>query len=71
MLFRSRSAAYAFIENKLKHNEYVTGLIHIEESGKTEFHTLNRSSPTPLSRLPYEKLSPGKAALDKLLGRYR
>jgi 2-oxoglutarate ferredoxin oxidoreductase subunit beta len=66
-----RSAAYAFIENKLKHNEYVTGLIHIEESGKTEFHTLNRSSSTPLNRIPYEKLSPGGAALEKLLGRYR
>jgi 2-oxoglutarate/2-oxoacid ferredoxin oxidoreductase subunit beta len=66
-----RSAAYAFIEGKLKHNEYVTGLIHIEESGKTEFHTLNRSSSTPLSRIPYEKLSPGGAALEKLMGRYR
>jgi 2-oxoglutarate ferredoxin oxidoreductase subunit beta len=66
-----RSAAYAFIESKLKHNEYVTGLIHIEESGKTEFHTLNRSSTTPLNRIPYEKLAPGSAALEKLLGRYR
>ena len=26
-----RSAAYAFIEQKLKQNEYVTGLIHINE----------------------------------------
>jgi 2-oxoglutarate ferredoxin oxidoreductase subunit beta len=66
-----RSAANAFIESKLKHNEYVTGLIHIEESGNTEFHTLNRSSTTPLNRIPYEKLAPGSAALEKLLGRYR
>jgi 2-oxoglutarate ferredoxin oxidoreductase subunit beta len=66
-----RSAAYGFIEGKLKSNEYVTGLIHIDESGTTEFHTLNKSSPVPLNRIPYEKLSPGAAALDKLLGRYR
>jgi 2-oxoglutarate/2-oxoacid ferredoxin oxidoreductase subunit beta len=66
-----RSAAYGFIEAKLKHNEYVTGLIHIDESGSTEFHTLNKSSAVPLNQIPYEKLSPGSAALEKLLGRYR
>jgi 2-oxoglutarate ferredoxin oxidoreductase subunit beta len=66
-----RSAAYAFIEQKLKQNEYVTGLIHINEDVSTEFHTLNQSSAVPLNRIPYEKLSPGSAALDKLLGRYR
>jgi 2-oxoglutarate/2-oxoacid ferredoxin oxidoreductase subunit beta len=66
-----RAAAYDFIEGKLKQNEYVTGLIHIEESGETEFHTLNRSTATPLNRLPYDKLSPGRAALGKLMERYR
>jgi 2-oxoglutarate ferredoxin oxidoreductase subunit beta len=66
-----RSAAYSFIEGKLKQNEYVTDLIHIDEDSATEFHTVNKSSPTPLNRIPYEKLSPGSAALDKLLTRYR
>jgi 2-oxoglutarate ferredoxin oxidoreductase subunit beta len=66
-----RSAAYQFIENKLKQNEYVTGLIHIDEAGTTEFHTLNKSTSVPLNRIPYEKLVPGTAALDKLMGRYR
>jgi 2-oxoglutarate ferredoxin oxidoreductase subunit beta len=65
------AAAYDFIEGKLKQNEYVTGLIHINEAGSTEFHTLNNTSPVPLNRLPYEKLSPGRAALEKLMGRYR
>jgi 2-oxoglutarate ferredoxin oxidoreductase subunit beta len=63
--------AYHFIEGKLKQNEYVTGLIHINEAGSTEFHTLNNSSAVPLNRIPYEKLSPGRAALEKLMGRYR
>ena len=65
------SAAYHFIESKLKHNEYVTGLIHIDESRGTEFHKLNKTSSVPLNRIPYEKLSPGSAALGKLMGRYR
>jgi len=66
-----RSAAYAFIEEKLKLKEYVTGLIHINESSATEFHTLNKSSAVPLNRIPYETLSPGSTELDKLMGRYR
>jgi len=66
-----RSAAYGFIEGKLKQNEYVTGLIHIDASGSTEFHALNKTSTVPLNRLPYEKLSPGSGALEKLLARYR
>jgi len=66
-----RSAAYSFIEQKLKQNEYVTGLIHIDEDVSHEFHSLNKTSSVPLNRIPYEKLSPGGAALEKLLGRYR
>src|SRR5208282_1819575 len=31
-----RGAAYNYIETKLKHNEYVTGLIHIDETDSTE-----------------------------------
>jgi 2-oxoglutarate ferredoxin oxidoreductase subunit beta len=66
-----RSAAYGFIEQKLKQNEYVTGLIHIDEDVSHEFHNINKTSSVPLNRIPYEKLSPGGAALEKLLGRYR
>jgi 2-oxoglutarate ferredoxin oxidoreductase subunit beta len=66
-----RSAAYSFIESKLKENEYVTGLIHINEGANNEFHTVNKSSVTPLNRIPYEKLVPGNTALEKLLTRYR
>ena len=66
-----RSAAYSFIEQKLKQNEYVTGLIHIDEDESTEFHTLNKTSAVPLNRIPFEKLSPGSGALERLLERYR
>ena len=66
-----RLAARRFMEEKLKEHEYVTGLIHIDERGSTEFHTMNKTSAVPLNRLPYEKLSPGSEALQKLMGRYR
>ncbi len=66
-----RAAAYQYIETKLKQNEYVTGLIHIDESAATEFHTVNRTAAAPLNSIPYEKLAPGRAALDKLMERYR
>jgi len=66
-----RSAAYHFVETKIANHEYVTGLIHIDESSTTEFHTLNKTSKVPLNRLPFEKLSPGNAALEKLQARWR
>jgi 2-oxoglutarate ferredoxin oxidoreductase subunit beta len=66
-----RTAAYNYIGTKLKHGEYVTGLIHIDESDSTEFHNLNRTPAAPLNSIPFEKLSPGRAALDRLMARYR
>jgi len=66
-----RTAAYSYIEKRLRQNEYVTGLIHIDESDSTELHNLNQTSKTPLNSIPFEKLNPGAAALDKLMARYR
>jgi hypothetical protein len=34
-------------------------------------HDMMRTVPTPLVDVPFEKLSPGKAALEKLMDRYR
>jgi 2-oxoglutarate/2-oxoacid ferredoxin oxidoreductase subunit beta len=68
---RSRAAAIAYIEAKLAQSEYVTGLIHINEEAGREFHEVNGTAATPLNQLPYEKLSPGKAALEKLMARFR
>jgi len=35
-----RTAAYSYIERNSSRNEYVTGLIHIDETDSTEFHTI-------------------------------
>jgi 2-oxoglutarate/2-oxoacid ferredoxin oxidoreductase subunit beta len=66
-----RSAAYAYVEERLRRGEHVTGLIHVDEHSTNEFHDVNQTSDTPLNRLPYEKLSPGAATLAKLMARYR
>ena len=67
-----RTAAYNYIESKLKQNEYVTGLIHINETDSTEFHNSESHGEGSAQQHPDStKLSPGSAALDKLMGRYR
>jgi 2-oxoglutarate/2-oxoacid ferredoxin oxidoreductase subunit beta len=65
-----RSAAYAYIQRKLAEREFLTGLLYLEPA-RYEFHDVSESTPVPLNRLPYEKLSPGSQALAKLLKRYR
>jgi 2-oxoglutarate/2-oxoacid ferredoxin oxidoreductase subunit beta len=66
----SRAQAYSFLREKLRIGEYVTGLIYIDESSK-DFHESNATAATPMNRLPYEKLTPGKAGLEKILARYK
>jgi len=66
-----RNAAYNLVENKLKTNEHVTGLIFCEPSGESEMHTLNRTVDAPLNTLAFDKLCPGSGTLSKLLQRYR
>ena len=50
--------------------EVVTGILYADES-VPDMHELNKTSSTPLAQLPYEKLCPGSAVLDKLQAQYR
>jgi 2-oxoglutarate/2-oxoacid ferredoxin oxidoreductase subunit beta len=65
-----RGHAVAYLRERARHGEYVTGLVYIQESGR-DMHSLNETSDTPLVQLPYEKLQPGKAGLARLMARYR
>ena len=67
---RDRAAAMAFIQRHAKRNEYVTGLIFIDETG-SDMHAQNATTDTALNALPYERLHPGNAGLAKIMGRYR
>jgi len=67
---RDRAAAMAYVQRHAKRNEYVTGLIHLDEAG-ADMHAQNATSDTPLNALAYERLHPGAAGLAKLMARYR
>ena len=65
-----RASAYGYISEKLKHGEYVTGLIHVAAAAGDQ-HVINNTSATPLNQLTHEQLCPGAATLAKLMDRYR
>jgi 2-oxoglutarate ferredoxin oxidoreductase subunit beta len=65
-----RTAAAAHVQDRMKAGEYLTGLLYVEPS-QGDFHAINRTPDEPLNRMPYERLSPGPAALEKILARYR
>ncbi|HLS81859.1 MAG TPA: 2-oxoacid:ferredoxin oxidoreductase subunit beta [Steroidobacter sp.] len=65
-----RGKALNYLREKLRQGEHVTGLIYINES-TPDFHEVNATSATPINRLPYERLHPGAAGLEKILQRYR
>jgi 2-oxoglutarate ferredoxin oxidoreductase subunit beta len=65
-----RTKAYNYLRTRMSHGEYVTGLIHIDESSP-DFHEVNATTATPINQLSYEQLSPGSEGLRKILARYR
>ncbi len=66
----NRSAAAAHVQERMKAGEYLTGLLYVEPS-EGDFHTVNQTPDDPLNAVPYERLSPGAKALEKILARYR
>ena len=66
----NRDSAYAHVRACQSRGEIATGLLFIDES-KRDMHDMLRTVATPLVDVPFEKLSPGKAALEKLMDRYR
>ncbi len=66
----NRGTALARIRERLRDNEYLTGLLHVSDS-QAEFHDLNRTPDEALNQIPYAQLNPGSAALAKVLARFR
>jgi 2-oxoglutarate ferredoxin oxidoreductase subunit beta len=67
---RDRQAAHAYLQERQRSGEIPTGLLYIDD-GVSEMHALNATTETPLAQMPYEKLCPGKATLDKLQNAFR
>jgi 2-oxoglutarate ferredoxin oxidoreductase subunit beta len=65
-----RAVALETIQQRLKHGEYLTGLLYIG-SDQPELHALNGTPDLPLNQIPYAKLNPGTQALAKTLARFR
>jgi 2-oxoglutarate ferredoxin oxidoreductase subunit beta len=67
---RDREKVFAYLQEHHGKGEVVTGLLYLDES-VPDVHELNGTSDVALSKLPYEKLCPGSAALAELQEEYR
>jgi 2-oxoglutarate ferredoxin oxidoreductase subunit beta len=67
---RDRDAAYAHVRTLLARGEVPTGLLYIDENAP-DMHEVNRTVAEPLTRIPFERLCPGSAALEALQKEYR
>jgi 2-oxoglutarate ferredoxin oxidoreductase subunit beta len=65
-----RRSVAEYIQERHSFGEVVTGLLFVDES-VDDAHELNATSETPLSQLPFEKLSPGSEALARLQESFR
>ena len=65
-----RAKVTADIGERLKKGEFLTGLLYLDPSGN-DFHDVNETPAVPLNQIPHDRLSPGSAALAKVLARYR
>src|SRR5688500_3852699 len=66
----NRDAAYAHIRRLQSQGEVVTGLLYIDQTSP-DLHGVNGTVDEPLTRLPYDDLCPGSAALAALQEEYR
>ncbi len=65
---RARAAAY--VQERAMKNEYVTGLIYVDTS-RRDFHEQHGTSESALNAVPFERLCPGAARLDRILSSFR
>ncbi|MBL1430106.1 MAG: 2-oxoacid:ferredoxin oxidoreductase subunit beta [Robiginitomaculum sp.] len=67
---RDLAAATSKLAEAKKHNEILTGLLHIN-TDLADMHELNRMEDRPLNEIPYEELNPGSAKLAELQKGFR
>jgi len=65
-----RQRASQQLEQFRHRGEVPTGLLFVEKRA-ADMHDINGTTDVPLSRVPYDKLCPGKAALDELQNAFR
>ena len=65
-----RARATELLEHHRQRGEVATGLLFVEKRA-ADMHDISGTTDVPLSKVPYEKLCPGKAELDKLQQAFR
>jgi 2-oxoglutarate/2-oxoacid ferredoxin oxidoreductase subunit beta len=65
-----RDRAYAYIRERQRSGEVLTGLLYLQPDS-SDVHEQNNTVSTPLTKVPYEHLCPGSAELGKLQSRFR
>ena len=65
-----RDRAYAYIRERQRAGEVVTGLLYISPDSK-DMHAQSETVAAPLVDLPYEQLCPGNDELQKMQQRFR
>ena len=63
----NKLGAFRVLEETRARQEFVTGLIYVNEKERPDLHELLQIVNTPLARLPEEKLRPSREALDKVV----
>ena len=66
----NRDAAYAYVRDRQRAGETVTGLLYISPDSR-DVHDQNDTVPGPLRDLPHDQLCPGSDALQKLMQQFR
>jgi 2-oxoglutarate ferredoxin oxidoreductase subunit beta len=67
---QNRGNAFAYIKDKLRDSEFLTGLLYVEETSR-DMHALSNTAVRPLVDIGWDELCPGSSALPGILKRYR
>jgi 2-oxoglutarate ferredoxin oxidoreductase subunit beta len=66
----NRGLAFATIKDKLRDQEFLTGLLYVERTDR-DMHAVSNTVDRPLSSLDWEEVCPGAEAMPGILARYR
>jgi len=67
---KDRQGVLGYLHERQSKGEVPTGLLYLDTSAP-EMHELSGTTEVPLTKVPYEKLCPGSAALEKLQQAFR
>jgi 2-oxoglutarate/2-oxoacid ferredoxin oxidoreductase subunit beta len=67
---RDRAKVITYLMERQQKGEIATGLLFVDENSP-DMHEANKTTTTPLTQVPFEKLCPGAAALDELQREFR